>query len=90
MLTGVVRLDLTGLAGKAERMHARAGVLASVPTGARVVVYVGPLGVEPSVVRVIRLHERRLRIEVEGEPFAVAKWLDAVRTGLGEELVLNG
>jgi len=76
-LVGTVRLDLTDV--KPERMRNRLACLPEIPTGARVVIVVGPLKVEPEAARLIALHERRLMIDVEGMPAAVRRWLTAVR-----------
>ena len=43
------------------------------------IVQVGALAPEPTVTRVLALHERRLTIDVQGTPFAVRRWLDAIR-----------
>src|SRR3954454_16620790 len=48
-LRGCVRLDLTEVAS--EKQRHRVASLSSAPSGADVVVYVGPLAVEPSTVR---------------------------------------
>lgn len=86
MLTGQVRLDLTTLAP--DRMAGRASLLTTVPDGASAALYVGSLAVEPSAVRIIRAHQRRLNLVIEGEPYAVPNWLEAVRSGLPGELVV--
>lgn len=85
MLTGTVVLDLTG--AKPERMRDRVAGLPTVPSGARVVVRVGALAPEPSVVRVLALHERRLHVDVQGTPHAVSRWVQALRDNFGEVLV---
>lgn len=86
MLTATVVVDLTA-ATKPENMRHRVACLPDVPSGARVVVRVGALAPEPDVVRVLAAHERRLHLDLQGTPAAVRRWLDAVRTGLGEVLV---
>ena len=85
MLTGTVIFDLTDC--KPDRMRHRVAGLPDVPSSARVVLRVGALAPEPSVVRVLALHERRLQIDVQGTPYAVRRWLDALRTHMGEVLV---
>lgn len=61
-------------------MRHRVASLPDVPTGARVVVHVGALAPEPTVIRVLALHENRLHIDIQGTPFAVRGWLDALRS----------
>lgn len=85
MLTASVVYDLTD--AQPDRMRNRLASLPDVPTGARVVVRVGALAPEPSVARVLHLHERRLHLDLQGTPRAVRLWLDAVRDGHGEVLV---
>lgn len=82
MLTGRARLDLSK--ATAEQMRPRLSALASMPDNTEVVVNVGTSAVEPAAVRVLRDHERRLRVVIEGSPFNVPRWLAAVRTGFGE------
>lgn len=85
MLTATVVFDLNG--AKSGQMRNRVAALPDVPSGARVILRVGALAPEPDVVRVVALHERRLQIDVQGTPHAVRRWLDALRTNLGEVLV---
>lgn len=85
MLTGTVVVDLTQ--SPTERMRHRVACLPEVPTGARVVIHVGALAPEPSVVRVLGVHQNRLHLDVQGMPHAVRRWLDAVRSNMGEVLV---
>lgn len=85
MLTGRARIDLTDAAP--GRMRNKLASIESIPSGAEILVDVGALAVEPDVVRVLRLHERRLRIVVEGAPFNVPRWLEALRDGFGELVV---
>jgi hypothetical protein len=68
-------------------MRHRVASLLDVPTGARVIVHVGALAPEPTVTSLLALHERRLHVDIQGTPFAVRRWLDAVRTNLGEVLL---
>lgn len=86
MLTATVTIDLT-TASKPENMRHRVACLPDVPSGARVVIQVGALAVDPATVRVLALHERRLHLDVHGTPRSVRLWLAAVRTNLGEVLV---
>jgi hypothetical protein len=86
MLTATVFVDLTDDA-EPDSMRHRVACLPDVPSGARVVVRVGALTIEPEVVRVLALHQRRLLLDVQGTPFAVRRWLEAVRTNMGEVLI---
>ncbi len=86
MLTASVVIDLTA-ATKPENMRHKVAYLPDCPPGARVVVHVGALAPEPSVVRVLALHGRRLCIDLQGTPAAVRRWLEAVRTNIGAVLV---
>jgi hypothetical protein len=85
VLTGSPVYDLTD--APAERMRNRVASLPDVPSGARVLVQVGALAPEPTVVRVLALHERRLHIDIQGTPFAVRRWLEAIRGEFAETLV---
>jgi hypothetical protein len=85
MLTGSPTYDLTD--AEPHRMRNRLASLPDVPSGARVVVRVGALAPEPTAVRVLALHERRLHVDLQGTPFAVRRWLEAIRTNLGEVLL---
>jgi hypothetical protein len=78
VLTGSPTYDLAD--APADRMRNRLASLPDVPSGARVVVRVGALAPEPTAVRVLALHERRLQVDIEGTPFAVRRWLDAIRS----------
>lgn len=84
-MTGRVHLDLSTC--EPRSMAGRCSLLAVVPKGARAVIQVGGLAVEPGAVREIRAHERRLELTIEGEPHAVPNWLSAIRDGLPGELV---
>lgn len=80
MITGTVRVDLTTV--PRERQRHRASALGQAPNGARCVLIVGALAVEPEAVRVLREHVGRLElVDVQGEAHAVVAWIDAVRTG---------
>jgi hypothetical protein len=85
VLSGSPTYDLTD--STVERMRHRVASLPDVPTGARVVVHVGALAPEPTVTRILALHERRLHVDVQGTPFAVRRWLDAIRNSADEVLV---
>ena len=77
-LVGTVTIDLTD--STPERFRNRLACLPEIPSGARLVIRVGPLKVEPEAARLIALHERRLLVDIEGStPFAVRRWVDAVR-----------
>lgn len=85
-MTGRVHLDLTDC--HPQRMGGRVSLLAVVPDGVQAVVYVGNLAAEPSAVRELRAHGRRLDLVIEGDPHAVPNWLSAIRDGLPGELVV--
>lgn len=85
MLTGTAVYELAD--AKPERMRNRLASVPDVPSGARIVVCVGALAPEPDAVRVLALHERRLQIDVHGTPAAVRRWVDAIRSNLGEALI---
>lgn len=85
MLTGRARIDLAD--APPQRMRNRLAAVESMPSGTEVVVDVGALAVELDALRLLRLHERRLRIVIEGAPFNVPRWLDAMRDGFGELVV---
>ncbi len=57
--------------------------LREAPAGARVQVYVGPLAVNPAVLPVVWEYGAHVTIEVSGHAFAVRRWVDALRNGLG-------
>ena len=77
-VTGTVYLDLREVAP--DRQRRRVAVLAAVPDGARVVVVVGPLAVQPDAVWLLRGQSHRLHLDIHGEEYAVRRWLDALRT----------
>ena len=81
MITGTVVIDLTD--AKRDRMRNRAWAAAQAPTGARVVLNVGALAVEPEALCLLQEHADRLTIDVHGTPFAVQRWVHALRHGLG-------
>lgn len=77
-VTGTVLVDLRGV--PRDRLRHRANALDRAPNGARAVVIVGALAVEPEAVRVLREHTDRLdRLDVQGEPDAVRQWVNALR-----------
>ncbi len=77
-VTGTVYLDLREVAR--DRQRHRVAVLSAAPDGARVVVVVGPLAVQPDAVWLLREQSARLHLDIHGEPHAVRRWLDALRT----------
>jgi len=79
MITGTVRVDLTDV--DPTRQRHRAAAVEAAPDGARVVVVVAALTVEPATARLLRDHAHRLSIDVQGQPRAVQRWVDALRTG---------
>jgi hypothetical protein len=80
-VSGTVRLDLTDVPSQKQR-H-RVAALGEAPTGCRVVVIVGPLAVNPDAARIIRDHAHRLHLDVQGEPYAVRRWVEALRSDGG-------
>lgn len=79
-VTGTVLVDLRDVSR--NRLRHRADALRQAPNGARAVVVVGALAVEPEAVRVLREHVDRLElVDVQGEARAVRQWLDALRAG---------
>lgn len=80
-VTGTVVLDLTVL--PADKHRQRVAALAAAPTGASVDLIVGPLTVSPDAARLIRDYsiQRSLWVNVKGEPYAVARWVEALRFG---------
>jgi hypothetical protein len=76
-LEGTAWFDLTDSAP--DRWRNRLASLPVVPDGARAVVVVGALAVEPEVARLLAEHAHRLVVDVWGQPVNVRRWLDAVR-----------
>lgn len=77
-ICGTVLVDLRDV--PRDRQRHRADALRLAPDGARVVVVVGALAVEPGAVRVLVEHGARLDVlEVQGEPGAVLEWVNALR-----------
>jgi len=76
-VTGTVYLDLRDVA--ADRQRRRVAVLAAAPDGARVVILVGSLAVQPDAARLLKEQSARLRLDIHGEEYAVRRWLDALR-----------
>lgn len=81
-VTGSIRIDLTDV--EPMKMRHRAAILPQAPDGARVVLVVSALAVEPEAVRAFRPHVPRLHFDVHGEPYAVRRWVLALRHGMGE------
>lgn len=61
-----------------DHLRHRADDLRQAPDGARVVLIVGALAVEPEAVRVLLEHVDRLHIDVWGERYAMDQWVDAL------------
>lgn len=80
MITGCVRVDLTTV--EREKQRHRIAALHAAPDQADVVVYVGPMAPEPDCARLLIDQGERLNITIEGEPFAVKRWLALLREGL--------
>jgi hypothetical protein len=80
-LGGVAYFDLTPV--PPDRWRHRLSSLRLVPPGARVVVVVGALAVEPEAARLLAEHAGRVSIEVWGEPTNVQRWHSAIRAGGG-------
>lgn len=80
MITGVATCDLTAVREDRQRQRV-AAVLAGAPNGVRVILDVGPLAPLPSVLDVVLRHVDRLHLEVHGEPYAVERWVEALRSG---------
>lgn len=81
-ITGSVFVDLTDVHEDKARMRVHQA-LADAPPGARVVIYVGPLTVNPAVLPIVWEYGRHVTVEVSGHAFAVARWVEALRNGLG-------
>ncbi|MGI8577978.1 MAG: hypothetical protein ACR2KG_08690 [Nocardioidaceae bacterium] len=79
MLSGCVLLDIRDLKPQAARR--RMAVLATIPNGARLVLVVGPLAPLPEITPLLREHVDRLGVDVWGEPYAVERWIHALRHG---------
>lgn len=71
-------MDLTDV--PADRQRYRIGAVQVAPSGCRVVLVVGALRVEPSSVWMLKEHLDRLDVDVRGEPHAVQRWLEALRS----------
>ncbi|HWL99084.1 MAG TPA: hypothetical protein VNP20_17205 [Nocardioidaceae bacterium] len=80
-VTGEVYGDLRDV--DPERAYRRLGQIDSAPDGARLTLVVGALAPNPRVIDVLFNfgHVERLHIAVAGEPHAVRKWVEALRTG---------
>jgi len=87
MITGTLLVDLRDV--DPDRARHRFGQLHLAPDGARVIVIVGALAVNGTVVSYLHepeLHRattpvQRLDFEIQGEPHAVRRWVEAVRFG---------
>jgi hypothetical protein len=88
-VTGAILVDLTVVDPKVA--YRRVAGLHMIPTGARLELVVGPLAVNPRVVRLVRTQLPRLSVRVLGEPYAVGRWVRALRDGdvLSDELPLG-
>ena len=75
-VSAAVLIDLRDL--DPNRARLRFG-LHAVPDNARVVVVVGSLFVNVPVIDVMRREGNRIRWEIQGEPYAVQQWCDALR-----------
>jgi hypothetical protein len=81
-ITGSIMVNITEVKQDAARMRVYRA-LAGAPIGAHVVIYVGPLAVNPDVLSVVWEVGRHVTIEVSGETYSVGRWVDALRNGLG-------
>lgn len=81
-ITGEVFVDLTDVAEDRARLRAH-NALHDAPAGAVVVVYVGPLAVNPAVLPVVWEYGQHVQVKIVGHGFAVRRWVDALRNGLG-------
>lgn len=80
MISGSVKCDLTAV--HEDRMrHRLYAVLSDTPTGARLVLHVGALIVDPPALDLLLQHTDRLSVDVQGEARAVRTWVAALRTG---------
>jgi hypothetical protein len=88
-VTGAVLIDLTKVDPKVA--YRRVAGLHPVPTGAHIELIVGPLAVNARVIRMVRTQLPRLSVRVLGEPYAVERWVRALRDGnvLSDELPLS-
>ncbi len=80
MITGSIRVDLAAVPEDRHR-HRIAAALHGASDGARVILIVGALTVSPDGLRFLREHTDRLHFDVQGEPLAVRRWVEALRTG---------
>lgn len=81
-ITGEVFVDLTDVAEDKARLRVHSA-LTHAPAGAVVVVYVGPLAVNPAVLPVVWEYGQHVQVKVTGHGHAVPRWVDALRNGLG-------
>lgn len=85
VLTATAWFDLSD--ALPERMRNRLAALPEVPSNARAIVYVGASAAEPTAVRLLVEHERRLHVDVQGTPRAVGLWFRAIHEHLDEVLL---
>jgi hypothetical protein len=88
-VTGAILVDLTAVAEKVA--YRRVSGLHMVPDDAHVELIVGHMKVDPKTIRLIRTQIPRLSVRVLGEPYAVGRWVAALRSGdvLSDELPLG-
>jgi hypothetical protein len=78
-VTGAILVNLTRVDPKIA--HPRVASLRTAPAGAHLELVVGPLAVNPAVIRLVRAELPRLSVRVLGESYAVGRWVDALRNG---------
>lgn len=79
-ISGRVYVDLRDV--PEDKMRHRAGSIQYAPAGARALLIVGALRVEPQTIWELRKYADRYDIEVLGEPYAVGRWVEALRDGM--------
>jgi hypothetical protein len=89
VVSGTIWLDIRDIDEAVS--YRRVAPLRVAPSGARVFLVVGCLRPNPRVVRLVREQLPRLSVDVLGEPYAIGKWVAALRTGdvLSDELPLG-
>jgi hypothetical protein len=89
VVSGTIWLDLRDIDEAVS--YRRVAPLLVAPSGARVFLVVGCLRPNARVVRLVREQLPRLSVDVLGEPYAIGKWVAALRTGdvLSDELPLG-
>jgi hypothetical protein len=78
-VSGAVLIDLRDVAPDA--MYRRFFSLSTTPSGALVVVVVGPARVDVRSCELMVQHSSRLNYQILGEPYAVERWVNSVRSG---------